>query len=288
MMQRWWQNWRRRVAREHGQALPLVLGFMVLGGLVVTPVLNLSTASLESSLGSQQETGGIYAADAGVEYTIWCLQEGVTPPGTLPETINQHSVTMATETIGEYTLYFGEFIEMSEHSDYLTVSGNATWDEPAQAYSYNVTISLTPGAGGTTVFLAEVGVRLPPGYDYVAGSAAGFGDNLDTGEPETGVDSQGSVLLRWQFSPPKPSLQTSDPTGNQVFQITGSGDLDGDYTWVMANREDIGSVSEVSGTVYQVTASATHVGTGRRSARVLADIIDTGGQIYLVSWSLIP
>jgi hypothetical protein len=287
VVMRWIRRCRQRLAAEHGQAMPLVLGFMLLGALVVTPALNLAASSLDSSTSAQRESEGIYAADAGVEYVLWCLQEGTTPPAALQENINQHSVSMLTEEIGEYTLYFGEFVEMGGHNDFITVSGNTSWNATATAYNYSITISLTPEAGGTKVHLAEVGVRLPPGYDYVAASAAEFGDNLDTSEPETGSDSQGAVLLRWQFDTPKPYLQTPDSVATQVFLISGSGELDGDYTWVVANREDIGAVSDLSGTVYQVTANATHLGSGKISAQVVADVIDTGSETYLVSWSFL-
>lgn len=287
VVKRWCCAWRRRLTGEHGQAMPLVLGFMLLGALLVTPALNLAASSLASSTSAQRESDAIYAADAGVEYVLWCLQEGTAPPAALAENINRHSVSMLTEEIGEYTLSFGEFVQIGGHNDFITVSGNSSWNATALAYDYTISVSLTPEAGGTKIHLAEVGVRLPPGYDYLAASAAEFGDNLDTGEPETGSDAQGAVLLRWQFDIPKPHLQAPDSEATQTFQIIGSGELDGDYTWVVANREDIGSVSDISGTVYQVSANATHLGTGEITARVVADVIDTGSETFLVSWSLI-
>ncbi len=145
---------------------------------------------------------------------------------------------------------------------------------------------LTPAAGNATIHLAEVGVRLPPGYTYVADSAAEFVDNLDTGEPESSLDSQGAELLRWQFDAPKPSLTQADSEASQTFHITGSGSLSGDYTWLVANRSDIGVISEISGTVYQVGANATHLGTGATSAKVEVDVIDASGTLYVVSWRL--
>jgi len=53
MVRRWLRSWRRRAAGEDGQAMLLVLGFMLLGALVVTPALNLAASSLDSSMSTQ-------------------------------------------------------------------------------------------------------------------------------------------------------------------------------------------------------------------------------------------
>jgi hypothetical protein len=71
-----WCN-RRRPGRgsERGQALPIVLGALALGIMVVAPFLSHASASLISAQDYRQMLYEQYAADAGVEQAIWRLNE---------------------------------------------------------------------------------------------------------------------------------------------------------------------------------------------------------------------
>lgn len=265
---------------EKGQALPIVLAILALGGLTIAMSLNYATTSLNSSRILQEKMEGVYAAGAGVEHALWSLGNSISPPMQLPENINQMEVNIQTEDKGAYTL--------SQHNDYLGVSGEIVWDEIAEAYKYAITVTWQPGSGTPEVKLAEVRARLPPDYSYQSGSAANFIENLATSEPSVTVDSQGCYLLSWEFGAPKPCVTEENPVQTQTFYITGEGSQVNNYTiWVVANRSDIGTVSEITGTSYRITAIATRPEDGKPTSRIAAEAMIGGGATYITLWQIL-
>jgi len=267
------------ISSEKGQALPIVLALLILGGLTIAPSLSYAYTNLNSSRILREGVIGVCAADAGVEDALWCLRHGISPSQQLPENINQMEVTIQTEDKGTYTL--------SQHSSYLDVDGEVVWDEIAEAYKYTITVIWQPGSGTPDVKLDEVRARLPIDYSYQSGSAASFIENLDTSEPDETVDTQGSYLLNWEFKSPKPSVSEEEPVRTQTFYITGEGSQVNNYTsWVVASRSDIGTVGETTGTSYRITATAIRPEDGKTTARIVADAMIGGGATYIVSWQI--
>src|SRR4030065_1676787 len=64
---------------EAGQVLPMALVLLVLGGLLVVPMLSLMTTNLNANRIIEEETSGIYSADAGIQDALWKLGNGVDP-----------------------------------------------------------------------------------------------------------------------------------------------------------------------------------------------------------------
>jgi len=278
---------KRIINDERGQALPIALALLVLGGLTIVPSLNYAATGLNSGRTIQEGMEGLYAADAGVENALWCLENGVSPVEQLSETINQVEVAIQTEDRGTYTLSFGELVQAGVHGEYLSVHGEIVWDGGAGAYKYTITVTWQPNSGVTVIHLEEVGARLPVGYSYQSGSAAVFADNLSIGEPDETLDAYGAYLLKWEFEPPLPSVSESDSVQKQAFYITGEGSLEGDYTWVIANREDIGEVGEITGTLYIITATATNPATSEVTAEIVADVVLDEGTLYIIAWQVL-
>ena len=271
---------KQGIRSEKGQALPVVLGLLVLGGLMIAPSLNYATTSLNASRILSEGINGVYAADAGVEDALWCLGRGIPPSQQLPENINQMEVTILTEDKGTYTL--------SQHNDYLGIHGELVWDEIAEAYKYTITVTWEPGSGTPEVHLDEVRARLPIDYSYQSGSADNFTENLDTGEPDVTVDAQGAYLLNWELKSPRPSVSQDDPEQTQTFYITGEGSQLNNYTsWIVASRADIGTVGEITGTSYRITATAIRPEVGRTTAKIVADVMIGGGATYIASWQIL-
>jgi len=277
---------RQMISSEKGQILPLVLALLVFGGLVIAPSLSYAATSLNSSRMLEERMNGVYAADAGVEDALWCLRNGISPSEQLSENINQMQVAIQTEEKGTYTLYFGELIQPGEHNDYLDVDGEMIWDEEAEAYKYTITVIWQPESGVPVIHLKGIGARLPIGYSYQSGSAAGFVDNLSADEPDETVDSVGAYLLDWEFGTPEPSVSQSNPVQTQTFYITGEGSQEGDYVWVLASREDIGAIGEITGTSYGITATATRPGDGKTTAKIVADVM-IAETTYILSWQIL-
>jgi len=278
----------KQIARDgRGQALPLVLILLALGGLVITPCLSYASTSLNAGQIVEENVRGALAADAGVEDVLWCLGNSAPTHTSLSETVNGMTVTMQVEEKGICTIFAGEWVTVGQHVDWLTVAGDMAWDGGAGAYKYTITITSQAGSG-TTIHLAEVGACLPVGYDYQPGSAANFGDNLSTDEPGDTLDVSGAHLLEWEFPPPRPYVDEDNPTRTQVFYATGDDPLEGYYSWVVAQREDIGAVGEITGAVYIVTATATKPEDEEITAIVVADVMMSEGDMSILSWKINP
>ena len=268
------------LSSEKGQALPIVLGVLALGGLTIAVSLNYASTGLNSSRILQEKMKGLYAAGAGVEHALWSLAYSILPPTQLPENINRMEVNIQTEDKGPYTL--------SQHSDYLGVNGEIVWDEMAESYKYTITVTWKPGSGTPEIKLDEVIARLPIGYSYQSGSAANFIENLTTDEPDEIVDTQGAYLLNWQFGSPRPSVTEYEPVQTQTFYITGEGIQVNNYaSWIVASRSDIGTVGEITGTAYKITAIATRPEDGKTTARIVVEAMIGGGATYINSWQIL-
>jgi len=189
-------------------------------------------------------------------------------------------VTIQTEDKGTYTL--------SQHNNYLGIHGELVWDEIAEAYKYTITVTWEPGSGTPEVHLDEVRARLPIDYSYQSGSADNFTENLDTGEPDETVDAQGAYLLNWGLKSPRPSVSQDNPVQTQTFYITGEGSQLNNYTsWIVASRADIGTVGEITGTSYRITATAIRPEVGKTTAKIVADVMIGGGATYIASWQIL-
>jgi len=274
------------ISGENGQALLAVLALLVLGGLAIVPSLNYATTSLNAGRIIGEGVKGGYAADAGVEDALWSLGNSTSPSQQLSEKVNKMEVTIQTEEKGIYTLYLGELIQPGGHSDYLDIDGEMIWDGGAEAYKYTITITWQAEPGTPPIHLEEVGARLPIGYNYQSGSAADFVDNLSINEPDEILDALGAYLLNWELEPPYPSISEDNPVQTQIFYITGEGNQEGDYAWIVASREDIGAVGEITGTSYKITAAATRPEDSKTTAKIVTDVIVADGTTYIVSWKI--
>ena len=277
---------KQMISSEKGQALPIVLGLLVLGGLTIASGLGYTATSLKSSRLLEENVRGIYAADAGMEDALWSLANGWLPGMYLPELINQMTVFTQTEEKGTYTLYLGELIEPGEHSDYLEVDGEIVWDEEAEAYKYTVTVTWQPDSGTPVIHLEEIGARLPLDYSYQPGSAASFEENLSTDEPDETLDALGTYLLNWELGPPSPSVSENETVRTQTFYILGEGSQEGNYTWAVANRDDIGAAGEITGTSYKITATAKRPENGETTAKIVADVMIEEGTAHILAWQI--
>ena len=278
--------WRLILKGELGQALPITLALLVIGGLTIVPSLNLTFSSVKSSHMLEEGIKGTYAAEAGVENTLWSLANGMSPSSQLSDNINGTQVNIQTVDKGLYTIYFGELIEPGEHMDYLDVAGNITWDAGADAYKYTITVTWQAESGTPPIKLEEVGARIPVGFTYQALSAANFTENLSTDEPDETLDPQGAYLLNWEIDPPYPQITETEPVQTQTFYIDGTGNLEDYYAWVLVNREDIGAVGEITGNAYRITATAVCPETNGTTAKIVAEAMIGGGETYITSWQI--
>ena len=97
---------KKLIRNEKGQALVIVLGLLVIGGLTIFPLLAYMSTGLNAGQIHKEEMVVYYAADAGVELAIWNLKndELVVPEGgqsILPQfTMNTKTVNVTIDDIG--------------------------------------------------------------------------------------------------------------------------------------------------------------------------------------------
>lgn len=277
---------KRFLHNQVGQALPLALALLVVGSLMLAPAVSYAATSLKGSHIVQTGVNGIYAADAGVEKAFWYLNRGITPPEQLPETLNGMQVKVQAPGEGNYTLYLGQLVPPGGHSDYLKVKGQILPTGTPDVFEFTITVTWQSGSGTSIIHLTEIGARLPPGYTYVDGSVGDFPGNLSSEPPDETWDRLGAQMLDWVFNSPYPSVSQSNPEKTQSFYITGEGERQGEYTWIVANREDVGAVGEISGTWYHITSTAIDPATGEGTAKIVVDAIVGGGLTYILSWTI--
>jgi hypothetical protein len=87
---------KRILKKEAGQALPMALVLLVLGGFLVVPTLGLMTTNLTANRQIDRNNLELYAADAGVENLLWNIQDdpGILPAEGTPKTINLQDQTI--------------------------------------------------------------------------------------------------------------------------------------------------------------------------------------------------
>ncbi len=279
---------------EKGQALPIVLAVLAIGGLTIVPGLNYATTVLNTSRMLDERMNGIYAAGAGVEHCLWCINNGSPATSNLTENINQMSVNMTTVNQGTYTFYLGGLAMPGAKSDRLSINSTVTWDS-GNRYRYVISIIRTAEPGAGTIHIQEVGARIPVGYTYDDSASRSDGgpllDNKPPGDnnPVMTQDAAGAYLLRWVWTASRrPVIEDTGGAFTFTFYITGTGSLDGEYCWTVCDPTAYGLCGEITGTWYQITAQARRPVDNRTTARIVTDIVkQTGGAIHILSWRII-
>ena len=78
---------KRKLKSEAGQALPMALILLVLGGFLVVPTLALMYSNLNANRQIDRKNLELYAADAGVEQILWNIQYNQYDPQNNPDGI---------------------------------------------------------------------------------------------------------------------------------------------------------------------------------------------------------
>ncbi len=272
---------RRLLISQKGQALPAVLAMLALGGLMVVPSLDYAATSLNHGRAIDRGVRGLYAADAGIEDVLWSLKQCGEPHTSLAQAVNGMQVTMSTVNKGYYTLVAGDWVSFSPSGHFadLSISSSIVWDDGHNGYLYTITVTWS---GSGNCWVLGVGARLPVGYNYQAESVHFYTGSLSYAEPADGLDGEGAHMRDWSF--PKIKLNSGD-TVTQKLLITGSGDLGDDYGWTEAQREDVGTVGELTGNFYVITATATKSGVVAR--KVETNVMVSGSIPSITSYRIL-
>lgn len=251
---------------EKGQALILVLILLLLVSLVITPLLTLMSTGLKTSQVFEELTYELYAADAGVEYALWCISNNATANSSITVGGIQVNITVKDEYSLDGLIVTGE----GGHADWLELSSQIVPNGDNVTFTHTCNIAVK-NVSNSTVMIKTVGFGLPGGFTYVNGSS--FWNGVSIGNPD--VDGN---KLSWDIESLGDARKlVSEATKTLTFRMWGTGTPDGYYSWVVAKESDIGTVS--SCTAYKITAQ-----TG--GTTIEAYIVKNEGSVSPASWKI--
>lgn len=252
--------------REQGNVMFMALIVLAVGALLVPPTLSLVTTGVKAEATQQRLTDEIYAAEAGVEYSMWRLTQGLSVSEPIALNIGGRSVNVNVSPL----------VEMPYGPVVVTGGGTQSWRLEVSSevvelgngnYRYTVHIRNT---GTSTLFLDYIAAGLPPGFTYVNGSSY----EATTENPSEHDNNR----LKWEFEGPgRPSLNGQGAEAKESFRIQGPSFPQGYYSWVQATNDSVGVVSSCFG--YTITSQVGNT-------TVTANVVRNGGWVFPVSWEI--
>lgn len=198
------QTLKKIIKGQKGQALPIVLILLLIGGLLIVPTLNYASTSLKGHEVVERKGEELYAADSGVEEGLrWLIY--------------------SRESGGPWTW---DSVQGTGQRNTYTINGcsvNVTIEElPAMGNNYfKVTSSATSPNGGTTI-LSTVWAA-PPILDD-------FPPMGPDGEYDGDVWIDGDATLKSHQQINGDVVVTGDLTLNAHSGVTGNITAEGDFT----------------------------------------------------------
>jgi len=219
----------------------------------------------------------LYAADAGIQKGIWRIKsiidtvearEADYSEELLPFIVNGNSVVV---NIGYAWVLDGIVNPIyGPHNAWLAMETHGFGESTG---IYTLQLVYVP-ASGANKKVDKIGVWLPNGFEYVAGSCSDpefAATNITDDEPEI-LLSHGGTNLTWDISP----NQTIE-TAAQRFRFTPVGKVPrGDIAWVQALSSDIGLSWDNLIWNYTLVSTATSQTTGKSTVIEAHVTFDTG------------
>jgi hypothetical protein len=263
----------RWIRDEKGQVLILVMIFMLLGMLIITPLLQYMGTGINTGRIFQDKTDELYCADAGIEDGTWQIKydqlidtfptynayeynyNNTTTPWhyTLPGQVNSKSATVYISNV-----WMPKDIPQptKEQAANVIAAGKLILTDSVYGTSTGK-INITYNGSDDTWTVTTLGVWLPPGFTYVPGSS-----NLEgiySSEDMYTYDSGQAVV--WTFNPAYAFSIFPDVDASNIpmicsitydFVAQQSGTTPGAISWIDTNLDITGGV----GSPYYVTWDA--------------------------------
>ena len=195
---------------EKGIALIMILGFLAIGGLTISTLLNLIDTGVNTARQYEEKIKLQYAADAGMEEALWRMQNEELPfqPESYGESANytvSHNIngkdisiniTYIRPLVGLESDIYG-----TEDPDSLTITGGIINREEGK---YKVQVSYDGSQGDMPI--DKIAVWLPSRFDYVADSSEGLTED----NPAVSY-ARGGKIFTWTFDPAVNFLDLPNP-----------------------------------------------------------------------------
>jgi hypothetical protein len=195
---------------EKGAALIMAMVFLIFVTLTVVPLLTFSAAGIKAGKKYDDKAKTLYTADAGIEDAKWQIRYdqlsgkfasydphdySSTWSYCLPQSGGQPQINNRNVNISLKNVWVPKDISAPSTATANSIINSTKLMIIGGAYgtsSYNVTITYYPGAG-ENLLINTIGIWLPPGFSYKAGSGnLGF-------EPTTS-GYQGGQAVVWNLS----------------------------------------------------------------------------------------
>ena len=229
---------KKIIKGESGQALPIVLILLVLGGLLISPVLSYASTTLKVGQMHEQKMAELYAADAGIEDAVHKIltdnawlegwEENHSDCYNLPQ-INGMPVNITVTKLALVHSILGE-------DEYKTGQPHSGWIQPGMPYEVNRTEDYVEYTCHITIVYDGVGKRQLSGigaflspfpgsedlidcpYDVTPSGVITL-DNLTGNSPEVKPTAGGwAVVWRWEKNQ-GPMFDTTNNEGSLSFDF---------------------------------------------------------------------
>jgi hypothetical protein len=214
----------RKIRTEKGQALPMVLILMAVGGLIVAPLLSYTSSGLKVGKAYEKMADEYYAADAGIEDGLWQIKYNNLEelfsdyqryrfnheypyPLSYPVEVNDIPVDITIENV-----WIPKDIAAPDNDEASSLIGAGkliiAGGVPAEL-TQQVRIYYYKGATDPTLYVNEIGVWLPPGFSYNAEGECTLETWLNNADPPVDctpsiTDHCGGEAVVWTLAEPLP------------------------------------------------------------------------------------
>jgi hypothetical protein len=216
----------RHLADEAGQALILVLVFLLLGSLTLVPTLAHMSTALKTGIAYEKKTDALYAADAGVEDAIWQikyngLESLFESPNynyifstnvsyTLDDPVNglTTNVTIGNVWVPSNVTLDGLSLTPAEAKAIIErpITDNSTnrlvvTGTPLDEDDYRIKIDFYPAVDVTeNLSVSSIGIWIPQGFTYDGNCNMDSFEGTESKYEETIETRPGGQAIVWDFS----------------------------------------------------------------------------------------
>ncbi len=172
---------RKLIRTEKGQALPMVLILMAVGGLIIAPLLSYTSSGLKVGQAYEKMADEFYAADAGIEDGLWQIKYNHLEelfdnyqrynyttvyeyPISYPVEVNEIDVDITIENIWIPKDILAPTHQEAEEligAGKLIITGGVPAELTQQVKIYYYKEASDPG-----LYVNKIGIWLPPGVSY--------------------------------------------------------------------------------------------------------------------------
>lgn len=218
---------KRLIKTEKGQALPMVLILMVIGGLILAPTLTYTTSGLKVGQAYESMSEEFYAADAGIEDGLWQIKwdhledqfinyeryDYDAEYGPYNVSVNGIEVEVKIENI--WIPDIDEPADLDEanrlaETDTLIIAGCVS-----AALTQEIKMHYKQETGDPDLYITSIGVWLPPGFSYDELGEDSLALEVDLADAELEYSREpypykGGEAVVWTFDEPAPFTSLPD------------------------------------------------------------------------------